>query len=76
LRGKLDEMAGRDQLAQREIQERDDQRDEIARMLKNTEFEVEKVRRIMASKEDEWEGERRRFMQKWEKKVEEQERER
>ena len=72
----MDEMAGRDQLAQREIQERDDQRDEIARMLKNTEFEVEKVRRIMASKEDEWEGERRRFMQKWEKKVEEQERER
>ena len=37
---------------------------------------MEKLRRIVANKEEEFEGERRRAAQRWEKKVEEQERER
>jgi|LauGreDrversion4_2_1035121.scaffolds.fasta_scaffold37674_3 hypothetical protein len=40
-------------------------------MIKNQEFEIEKIRRIMQNKEDEFENERRRFLHKWEKKIEE-----
>lgn len=43
----------------------------MARMIKNQEFEIEKLRRIMQNKEEEYEVERRRFIQKWEKKCEE-----
>ena len=48
----------------------------MARIIKNQEYEIEKLKRIIANKEEEIEIERRRFTQKWDRKVEEQEKER
>lgn len=48
----------------------------MARIIKNQEYEIEKLKRITANKDEEFDIERRRFTQKWDRKVEEQEKER
>ena len=48
----------------------------MARIIKNQEYEIEKLKRITANKDEEFDIERRRFAQKWDRKVEEQEKER
>lgn len=62
--------------AYKDIQDKDDMREELARIVKNQEFEIEKLRRIHVNKDDENESERRRFIAKWERKCEEQDKER
>ena len=57
---------------QKEAFENEEQRNEILRLMKNQEFEVEKLKRIIANKDEEMEVDRRRFHHKWEKKCEEQ----
>jgi hypothetical protein len=48
----------------------------MLRIMKNQEFEMEKMKRIIGNKDEEAEVERKRFNQKWERKCEEQEKER
>ena len=71
LRSKLDEIIMVNQQAQQEIADKEDSREEMARIIKNQEYEIEKLKRITANKEEEFDIERRRFAQKWDRKVEE-----
>jgi hypothetical protein len=45
------------------------------RIIKNQEFEIEKLKRIIQNKDEEQETERKRFASKWERKCEEHDRE-
>ena len=71
LRLKLDEIIMVNQQAQQEIADKEDSREEMARIIKNQEYEIEKLKRITANKDEEFDIERRRFAQKWDRKVEE-----
>lgn len=71
LRQKLDEIVMVNQQALQEIAEKEDSREEMARIIKNQEYENEKLKRIIGNKDEEFDIERRRFTQKWDRKVEE-----
>lgn len=60
----------------RDAQEKEGQREDLARGLKQQEFELEKLKRLLANREEEAELERRRLASRYDRKCEEQERER
>jgi hypothetical protein len=61
LRSKLDEIIMVNQQAQQEIADKEDSREEMARIIKNQEYEIEKLKRITSNKDEEFDIERRRF---------------
>lgn len=55
---------------------KEEEKEELQKQIRNLEFEVEKLKRIISNKDDEFENERKRFGMKYERKVDELEKER
>lgn len=61
LKQRLEEAGHNTMQVQKEAVEREEQKEEMLRAIKNQEFELEKLKRLVANKEEEVESERKRF---------------
>lgn len=55
---------------------KEEEKDELLKQIRNQEFEIEKLKRIITNKEEEFENERKRFNMKYDRKSDELEKER